>query len=294
MRFFNCGTGICSSDWENSVSSSVTYDTLEIVNFSYRGVDFSARNRTGNVFSNIYIYSQKYMVDTCFSMDTEESETSIHQLNVEHTHCRYGIRLRGVRAAAASSIHAENLFLESPRSAVMLIENSSVIIEALSVYYIGICQRDSRLIELGDAVYDIEHDWATYYPENTGYLKIGTLHVKGLNDPWFKHKNDWPHRGMNWPEGRDFLFFGRRQNARGVFRVQVDQYIWYTFHTDEELYHRLPCRGEIEFIRLGQLPVKGPTRERPVHRLCPFHTTYYDTDLKRMLMWTGDEWIGIS
>ena len=248
-RINQCGTGIFSCEEKQAVSFSVTYDTLEISEFSYRGVDFIATNRTGNVFQNIYIFSKKYTVDTLFSLDTEESETTIQQLNLEATHCRYGARLRGVRAGAISGIHAECLFLEKADGAVLYVENSSIAIEGLSVYYTGLYHPESRLIELGDGIYDIGKDWADFKPENIGYLRIGTLHLKGMNDPWVPDRSSWPHRGLQWEEVKDFLMFYRRPNAKGPFRVQVDSYGWYTFEKDTDVYEKFSCRGEIEFLK---------------------------------------------
>lgn len=296
VRINYCGTGIYSAEEREAVSFSVHYDSMEISEFSYRGVDFVARNRTGNVFTNIYMFSKKFVVDTLFSLDTEESEASIHQLNVEHTHCKCGIRLKGLRAGSISSIHVENLFMEDPDRPVLFIENASLHIDALSVYYTGLYHPHAKLIELGDGVYDIGHDWAEYQPENLGYLHIGTLHVKGLNDPWFKNRADWPNRGLKAGGVEDFCFISRRPQAKGACRVQIDQYVWYTFQDDAEIYTDFACRGDIEFLRKGTLPACGPTADRPEKRLCPGHTTYFDTDLQQLFIWNGQEWkkIGLS
>lgn len=294
VRINYCGTGIYSDESIHAESFSVHYDTLEISEFSYRGVDFVARNRTGNVYTNIYIYSKKFVVDTLFSLDTEESEASITQLNVEHTHCKCGIRLRGLRAGAVSSIHAENLFMEDPEKPLLFIENSSLAIEALSVFYTGISHPHAKLIELGNAVYDIGHDWAVYRPENLGYLRIGTLHVKGLNDPWFRNYADWPNRGLHVKGIEDFRFFSRSEEAKGPYRVQIDQYVWYTFQGEAEIYEEFACEGPIDFLRKGTLTGYGTSKERPHYRLCPYQTTYFDTDLMQMLIWTGKEWMPTS
>ena len=251
VRIRQCGTGIFSCEEKKAVSFSVTYDTLEISEFSYRGVDFIATNRTGNVFSNLYIFSKRFTVDTLFSLDTEESEVSIRQLNVEHTHCKYGVRLRGIRAGAIQSIHAENLFLKKPGGAVIYVENSSLTIEALSIYYIGLYFPRTSLIEVGDGIYDIGKDWAAFKPENMGYLRLGTLHLKGLNDPWFSNPAAWPCRGIHQKEVRPLHFFFRRKEAVGAFRIQVDSYVWYTFQPDQALYET-PCTEGIAVDKMGK------------------------------------------
>ncbi len=288
VRIESTGTAVYSAEENCNESFSVTYDTLEICHFSYRGFDFKAENRTGNVYSNIYMYS-KYDVDTLFSLDTEESEVSIHQLNVEHTSCRYGIRLVGIRALAASSVHMEGLTIREPGGAFLFVENTSGAIESLSIYYSCIDHPGTCLVEIGDGVYDIKKDWAFYFPENLSYLRIGTLHLKGLNDP-AHHLHGARENGLNDPSARDFLFFGRRNGAKGDFRVAVDNFVWYTFKQDEAVYRAFPVKGIIGFLSKGKLPAHGPSSGRPAERLCPFVTTYYDTDRGRLMIWDGNEW----
>lgn len=289
VRIFNTGTAIYSAEENKNESFSVTYECLEICDFSYRGIDFKALNRTGNLFSNIYMFSH-FSVDTLFSLETEESEVSIHQLNVEHTVCRYGIRLVGIRALAASTIHIEGITLSDPSGAAVYFENSSGSIESFSLYYSSILHPDSCLFAFGDSVYDIGKEWATYYPENLGYLRIGTLHLKGINDP------NWAiyHRTLNGlldDSAQGFTFFRRKENAKGDCRIQIDNYVWYTFKKDEDYYTGLASKGNIEFLSKGKIKAFGTTAERPKTRLCPYHTTYFDTDENRMVVWDGKDWV---
>lgn len=243
VAIVNTGTAVYSRAENDSESFSVTYDTIEVRNFSYRGFDFSAKNRTGNVYQNIYIHS-KYMVDTLFSLETEESEVSIVQLNIEHTRCKYGIRFVGVRALAATSIHIEGLVWSE---AALYLENSSGSIEALSVYYSAIEKRGSKLIGIGDGVYDIGHDWALYYPETMRYLRIGTLHLKGINDP---NKNIYGRSCYGFCEenAKEFAFVERIENSCGNFTVKIENYAWYTFQNDAELYKAFNCKGNVNVL----------------------------------------------
>lgn len=289
VRIMNVGTGICSMGENATESFSVTYDTLEICDFTYRGVDFRALNRTGNVFSNIYMYS-RYEVDTLFSLETEESEVAIHQLNIEHTRCRCGVRLVGVRAFSVSTMHFEGLFLTKPNSAFLHIANSAGSIGALTAYYSTILAERCALIRLGGTVYDIGHDWAPKGLENLDFLRIGTLHLKGLNDPNYAIAQ-MRLSGLNEEKSADFRFFLREKDAPGVYRVQLDSYAYYTFKDDGRVYEAIPAEGEIDFIRKGYVQSHGPTAQRPTARLCPWRTQYFDTDVGRMLLWNGESWI---
>ncbi len=289
VQIKNVGTGIFSDNFHNSESFSVTYDTLEICDFSYRGIDFIADNRTGNVFNNIYITSC-YDVDTLFSLDTEESEVTINQLNVEHTRCRYAIRLVGIRALAASTIHIEGISFNNKDSAFIFIENTTGSIESLSVYYSVINYHNLKLFEIGDSVYDIKQEWAWFYPSNLGCLRIGTLHLKGLNDP-AQHIYSAIEGGLNNRKAFGFKFFARRKISKGKYRVCVDNYIWYSFKDDIEIYEEFPVEGNIEFISKGKIERFGPTNFRPFKRLCSFYSHYYDTDIKAELIWDGNNWV---
>ena len=288
VRIDNVGTGIYSAGENSSESFSVTYDTLEIYNFTYRGVDFCALNRTGNVFRNLYIMS-KYRVDTLFALETEESETSITQLNIEHTHCRYGVRLVGVRAFDIATIHFEGIFLDDPEGAMLYISRSAGTISAMSVYYCGITAPGCCMVELGDTDYDLLHEWAPVMPDMIKDVRISTLHLKGLNDPNFAiHKVCY--NGLLEPAAAGFAFFRQEKGVEKRYRVQIEQYIYYTFKQDHAIYESIPREGNIEFVELGKLPISGPSALRPMHRLCPYRTQYFDTDLNRMLLWNGTDW----
>ena len=238
------GTALYSEAENESESFSVTYDTLEISDFTYRGVDFIAKNRTGNVYRNLYIHS-KYEVDTLFSLDTEESEADISQLNVEHTRCLYGIRLVGVRALAASTIHIEGLIW---KNSAIYIENSSGGIEAVTVYYCAIETPRLSMIQIGDGVYDIKKEWAWAFPDTLSYLRIGTLHTKGLNDP---NKSLYGRAclGLTEKQAEGFCFFERKPDAKGSYEIYVDNYVWYTFQKDHEVYESMPSRGDVLIVR---------------------------------------------
>ena len=169
------------------------------------------------------------------------------------------------------------------------ISRSAGSIGAMSVYYSGITAPGCCLVELGDTDYNICHDWAPVMTDMIKDVKIGTLHLKGLNDPNFGvHKVRY--NGLLEPAAAGFTFFRQQKGVDKAYRLQLEQYLYYTFKQDQEIYESIPREGEIEFVELGKLPAAGPTAARPVHRLCPFRTTYFDTDLNRLLLWNGADW----
>lgn len=286
VRISDVGTAIYSPN--GAESFSVTYDTLEIEDFSYRGIDFSSDIRTGNVFNNIYLKSSRPNVDIPFALTGEESEVSIQQLNVEHTKVNTAILLEDVYGLAASTIHIEGVTLRNPDTGYITLDGSSGSVESLSVYLSPIEQHNTSIIRIGDSVYDIG---AAFKPHSAAYLRVGTLHVKGLNDP-----NADLHGakvgGLNRTDAKGFVFFDRPQQAIGEYTVQLDNYVWYTYQEDKDIYRAFPVdpNKRIQFTKLGVVPTSGKTSARPTNRLIPYVSTYYDTDLSKLLIWDGTKW----
>lgn len=244
------GTGICSCDLNNRegyTSFSVSYTNLEIRDFSYRGIDFTAKTRTGNVFSNIYMNS-KYEVDALFNMEGEESETSITQLNLEHTKVkRAAISLEGCRALAISTLHIEGILLSQEGAAYVFLENTAGTIEALSVYYTAIDANNCSLIRIGDGLYDIHEDWQQTPPSVMSKIRIGTLHVKGLHNPNTGiHGNDRTTIGLNDVVG--FNFIKRASGAQGDYKVIIYNYVYYTFQSDLAKYTAFATSGNVSVV----------------------------------------------
>lgn len=293
VRIENVGTAIYSPNGEGAESFSVTYDTLEIENFSYRGIDFRSTIRTGNIFNNIYLKSDRPNVDVPFALTGEESETVINQLNVEHTKVNSAVLLEGVYALAASTFHVEGVTLRNANTGYVTVNNSSGSIESLSVYYSPIEKSGVSIVRVGNNRYGT--GMSSFEPESVGYLRIGTLHVKGLNDP-----NAQLHGaktgGLARADAAGFVFFDRAANALGEYLVQLDNYVWYSFQNDRNVYTQFPVdpNGRISFLKLGALPLVGTTAKRPLHRMIAGVTTYYDTNLRQLLLWDGSTWISLN
>ena len=292
VRIEETGTAIYSTGPDSCESFSVTYDALEICDFIYRGFDFCANNRTGNVYSNIYLHS-RYDVDCLFNLETCESETNIIQLNVEHTRCRTAVRLVGIRALHATSIHMEGITLTQPGSSFLFLEGTAGTIENMSVYYSSILAKNCRLVTFGDTLFDIRQDWAWYYPDNLHSLTIGCLHLSGLNDP-ARHIYPAIEDGLHNAGCQGFLFFCKEETGHSPLYLAVENYVWYTFKQDEDVYLAMPSAGDIVFRSKNQLPRFGPTEQLPDHFLCPYYTRYYDTTSQQELLWTGDGWKPLS
>lgn len=290
-RFTDCGTAIYGDNEENQASFSVTYDTLEIIDFSFRGIDFESNIRTGNVYNNIYIISQHKEVDSLMYLVGEESEATFTQINLEHTKCRNALTLDGVRAFTINSLHIEGCHLNNEGESLININNSSGVIDALSVYYIALDYKNLSIINVMDNSYDVG---SSYSPATLGYLKINNFHVKGLHCP---HAPIWGNRtdGLNNKDNEGFTFISRPLNAKNDYVVRVENYIYYTFLNDMDKYEEFACdsNNRITFEKKGVIKTYGPTSERPTTRLCPYYSTYYDTTLHELFIYDGTNWIDI-
>ncbi len=238
VRFNYCGTAIYSPNMPGYESFSVTYDTLEIFNFSFRGVDFQAANRTGNVFNNIYIMSDTYEVDSLFNMNGEESETTISQLNLEHSKVkRAALSLCGVRALNISSLHIEGVVLVNDEADFIWVSETSGTIGSLSIFYTSIDANNCSFLEVYSNKYYNDANFQTL-----NELRIMTLHLKGMNDP---NADVHSPKTEGLAECPTFTFFKRTAGQTGDFFVDIYNVAYYTFRGDVSYYQNLSKTGNI-------------------------------------------------
>ncbi len=290
LRIVDCGTAIYSADSDGLLGGpfSVLFESLEIQDFSFRGIDFTSRNRSGNVFENIYMCSERPNVDAMINLRGEDSQLSIHQLNLEHTKCRTALRFIDVYTFSISTLHIQNIQVPEGGN-IFELHNSAGHIDALDVYYLPIPAPDIHLFWIGDGLYDT-HIPKMDRPNTVRKLWIGQLHVKGMNDPTFQQPD--VHYSMDRYQELRFFFFYRPEEALGEYRVHVEDYIWFSYKNDQEFYETMPRDpyGRLTFTKLGELPLSGPTDQRPRTRLCPYCTGYFDTDLNRYVVYDGQDW----
>lgn len=220
---------------------SCTFSDIEIANFSFRGFDFESANRTGNVYSNIYIFGGDTKdalgpyysnIDSGFYLAGEESECSIIQLNVEWAHTKIGaVRLSGLRAAAIQTIHIEEVTVTTDSNGLMFWNDSDGSIESLTAYYCPIVTSNWSALRIADAVYNGYS--GSYNPSTCNFLRIGAFHMAGLND------GDRASGGLTGLTG--FHFITRDSGAVGRFFLQIDSYPWNTFRSDSSVYKSFPA-----------------------------------------------------
>lgn len=246
LKLQHCGTAITD---DGQGVFSVTFDTMEIKDFSYKGLYFSSSNRTGNVYRNLYINNlgtdgatEYDRIQSCiipFHLAGQESECSIDQLNVEWVRCNQGIRLEGCTAYSIGTIHFERVIIKESYNALLDIDESSGTIRSLNSYYCDLTNSCS-----------IIHLRGTEYPgdasNNTcNYLGINTFHSKGINPG----DRGFSGAGIN----SAFKFIYRNAVYPKDYFVEINNVVWRTFRSDGTYYENFSVdpHNVINFINLG-------------------------------------------
>lgn len=237
IRIRICGTGVYDPPSTGpSTYFSVTFDGIEISDFSYRGWDARSSIRTGNKYDNIYIgnaggaYMSSSNVDCGFFLGGEESEAAFGQINVEWMRGGRAVSLTGIRAIAGGSFHIEQFTQINAYAAVVEISRSSGFIGSVTAYYCPINTVGWQLLKLGDSTYD----GALANPTTCDYIRIGTLHVKGLND------GSQVTGGVGLTGLTDMAFAQREVSTVGPYALQIDNYVWNTYKADQAVYQNFP------------------------------------------------------
>lgn len=254
----DCGTAVYSPSSPNQPVFSTKFETIEVTQFAYKGFDLQSETRTGNVYSNIYLKSDRSGVECVFELGGEESETVINQLNLEHTVCSEAVlKLTGARALAANSIHIEGCDISQSDKGYVLFENSAGSIESLSVYYTRMSENNTAIVKLGSIDYD---DFGTQHdPDVMNYLRIGVLHLKGIAQPDAGVYPSYPatRRGLIAPSNiSGFNIFERpipniTPPQTFDMNVRVDHYVYNCPVGEQQVYIDYPTSGNIAFISKG-------------------------------------------
>ena len=214
----NVGTGIYTAaldENETNCAFSVTYESISVVDFTFRGIDFQS-SRTGNIYRNIYVSSGKYTADSGFNMTKVESETDMNELTVAHSKLRMPVRFSEMQALAVTNLNIISTELTNDNTGFVYVDCSAGYIEGLNFINSVPDTAKKSYLRIGDNIYN------TYRYGNLGYLRIGAMNImNGESDI----KMD--------PEG----YFVSRKNAyMNEYTVEIEHYNYTTADDQKELY----------------------------------------------------------
>lgn len=233
LRFVNVGTAIYSPNKTNMGVNRLLADSMFIVNYSYRGVDFQKKGQYGNTFSNLYMggtMEASRIRSAGFAVEGEEYNLVVEQLNLEHLYYDKALLLKNCYGARFGSIHMEANGLPGPNSGCIWIENSDVHLDGVTQYYNPIDYKGCGLIQLADAG-----------SKNGNRVTVGTIHLKGLNNVASHNHQGGDWNGLKSENAKDFKVFIREAGATGTFTVDVEAYVWGTWYGESNLYEVFPC-----------------------------------------------------
>ena len=226
VKVLNVGTGIY--DYPNGCFSC-NFENIEIANFSYRGWDFEALERTGNVYNNIYVnnYSFSQSPDGGFRLAGHEFETTFGQINVEGLTAGYAISLSGLQAINGGTFHIEEFTQKNTFAPAFIINESAGYIGSISIYFSPINTAGWFALELENAI----NPYGSVQPNYTSnYIRIGTFNMVGLNSS-----------GGGLSGLSNFQFVDREvATSAGNYYLQIDCYTWSNFNSDSSVYEAFP------------------------------------------------------
>ncbi len=210
VKIENVGTGIYSPLQDidkfkmEAVSFSVTYESVSVTDFTYRGFDMANETRTGNIYRNIYISTNGKEANAGFYLQKLETECDITNLTVENSKLKTPVRIAYGEALSASAINFINVELTKDNTAFLYVEHSNVNLASLNFYNCAPVGKLQSFVRLGDNMY------RGYSYNCLGNLHIGNLNVFN-NDVDVKADSEQP-------------FFARKTGYVNSFNVIVDNY----------------------------------------------------------------------
>lgn len=173
----NVGTGIYSPKSDivkfkmGAVAFSVTFESISVTDFTYRGFDMADETRTGNVYRNIYISTNGKEANAGFYMQTRETECDITDLTIENSKLKTPVRFENCEALSATSINIINTELTKDNTAFVYFDMTNAIIGSLNIYNSVPKGNLQSFIRLGDNMY------RGYAYDCLGSVSIGDFNI---------------------------------------------------------------------------------------------------------------------
>ncbi len=179
VKIQNVGTGVYSTEGGifteskgNGTAFSATFDSIFVIDFSYRGIDMQSDHRTGNVYRNLYLSSGKYKANMAFALGQAESESSVAELTVADSKLKVAVNFNTIHGANVTNINIINTELTEDNTAFVYADESMVAINSL-VFNNSVPKGDKQaFIRVGEGAYRGSLDF-----NKGGYLKVNNMSI---------------------------------------------------------------------------------------------------------------------
>lgn len=177
VNIVNVGTGIYSPKQEvvkfeaTAASFSVTYESVSVTDFVYRGFDMADETRTGNIYRNIYISTNGKEANAGFFLQELETECEITNLTVENSKLKSPVKFEECEALSATNINIIDTELTKDNTGFVYFNMTNAIIGSLNIYNSTPKGKYQSFIRLGDNMY------RAYAYDCMGNVRIGDFNI---------------------------------------------------------------------------------------------------------------------
>lgn len=235
----NVGTGIYSPKGDivkfeaTAASFSVTYESVSVTDFIYRGFDMADETRTGNIYRNIYISTNGKEANAGFFLQALETECEITNLTVENSKLKSPVKFEQCEALSATNINIINTELTKDNTGFVYFDMSNAIIGSLNIYNSAPVGNYQSFIRLGDNMY------RAYAFDSMGNVHIGDCNIIA------------PDIDVE-PNSQQYLI-ARKSGYVNAYNVTIDRYNIVAPESLKKQYEKFATNGrEINLVVCGK------------------------------------------
>ena len=181
VKIQNVGTGVYSPEGGifttngskgDGTAFSATFESISVIDFSYRGIDMQSDHRTGNVYRNLYLSSGKYKANIAFDLGQAESESSIAEVTVADSKLKVAVHFNNIHGANLTNVNIINTELTEENTAFVYADETMVAINNL-VFNNSAPKGDKQaFIRVGEGAYRSSLNF-----DKGGYLKVNNMSI---------------------------------------------------------------------------------------------------------------------
>ena len=291
IHIYNVGTGIAMED-ANSPVFEIHFDTIEITDFTYAGIEIITNGSTNCTFTNIYINNGNIETTAVYGFHLAGwmSSMEIPSLNVEWGSYNIPILIVGCADLNAGVIHMERLKLNAGYNGLLTVSSVSGRVGSLSAYYCDTTVPGTAVIRVKNATL-----WGDTENVGTPIGAVGQGACALYIDTLLLDRMNVDNGGISG--STDFCVFQRLQEFNNdYYTIYVGSYQYRPMSNDAESYldkYVTTFNDNIQFLSKANLPTFATTL--PDKRQCSkYRTMVYQTGENSYKIFNGFDWDTIS
>lgn len=174
----NVGTGIYSPKLAitpetfkmYAVAFSVTFESVAVNDFIYRGFDMACDGRTGNIYRNIYISTNGKEANAGFYLQDSEIEADITDITIKNSKLKSPVKFQVCEALSVSNINIIDTELTKDNTGFVYFDMVNANVGSINIYNSAPKGRLQSFIRVGDNMY-----------RGYAFDQMGTVHIGDMN-----------------------------------------------------------------------------------------------------------------